>query len=152
MHRVFCFIHVVCCACYREAMVTETNRCDYGTSPARSLSGFGSALLVIRMYCTHSGRVVLYQLKQPRVPGTPAPGMGSSAHASCVLFIHVVCCACYREAMVTETNRWTMVHRPLVPCPASGVHCLSYVCIVLGHHGVSSSHSSYGSQGSRSQS
>ena len=57
------------------------------------------------MNLSHSGRAVLYQLKQPRAPGTPAPGMGSSAHASCVLFIHVVCCACYREAMVTETNR-----------------------------------------------
>lgn len=39
-----CFIHFVCCACCREAMGHETDRCDYGTSPARSLSGFGCAL------------------------------------------------------------------------------------------------------------
>jgi len=39
----FC-IDMFAFACCREAMGHETDRCDYGTSSARSLSGFGCAL------------------------------------------------------------------------------------------------------------
>ena len=57
-----CFIHFVCCACCREAMGHETDRCDYGTSSDRSLSGLGCALpfVFVPSRLTHANMLCVF--------------------------------------------------------------------------------------------